>query len=205
MPDTEAAGTRALAVAEPVLADADGLVNDLHRGAPYIVPAASRLHGALQRGIPALRHTTGLAGRLQDTLKAVERLSSDPATPRTLERLRTTLESLTPTLDFLAPLQIKCNYLSLWFRNVDSTISEGDSTGTWFRTLVVANTNEFLAAAKPADTLHTNPYPHFGAPGQGGECESGNEPYLPGQQIGNVPGEQSSQTEATKPPPEVGK
>ncbi len=61
LPGTELSATRALAVARPVLADADGLMNDLHRGAPYIVPAASRLHAALARGVPALRHTTGLA------------------------------------------------------------------------------------------------------------------------------------------------
>jgi hypothetical protein len=183
-----------------VLADADGLLRDLNRGSPYIVPAAARLHAALQRGVPALRHTTGLAGHLEDTLQAVERLSRDPATTRTLERLRTVLVSATPTLDFLAPLQLRCNYVSLWLRNANSTVSEGDNTGTWFRTLVVGGVNEFTAAARPASTLHTNPYPHTAAPGQGDECEAGNEPYLDGQRIGNVPGDQGSKTESTEPP-----
>ena len=201
LPATEASGTRALHVARPVLADADGLLRDLNRGSPYIVAAASRLHSALQRGIPALRHTTGLAGRLEDTLRAVERLSRDPATKPALERLRAALVAATPTLEFLAPLQTRCNYLSLWLRNANSTISEGDNTGTWFRTLLVAATSEFTAASKPASTLHTNPYPHTAAPGQGGECEAGNEPYLDGQRIGNVPGDQGSKTEATTPPP----
>jgi virulence factor Mce-like protein len=204
LPATEASGTRALRVARPVLADADGLLRDLHDGAPYIVPAASRLHAALQRGIPALRHTTGLAGRLEETLRAVGKLSRDPATRPVLERLRAALVAATPTLDFLAPLQTKCNYVSLWLRNVNSTISEGDNTGTWFRTLVIGATNEFTASDKPASTLHTNPYPHTAAPGQGGECEAGNEPYLDGQRIGNVPGDQGSKTEATSPPPGVG-
>jgi virulence factor Mce-like protein len=198
LPGTEAAGVSALGVARPVLADADGLLNDLHRGAPYIVPAVSRVHSALAVGIPALRRTTGLAGGLQDTLRAVERLSADPSASRALTRLRQALASLTPTLDFLAPLQTRCNYISLWMRNVDSTISEGDNTGTWFRTLVIGATNEFLASKTPAATLHVNPYPHTAAPGQGGECEAGNEPYLPGQQIGNVPGDQGSHTEATR-------
>lgn len=204
LPATEASGTRALTIARPVLADADGLLNDLHRGAPDIVPAVSRVHAALARGIPALRVTTGLAGRLQATLHAVGQLSADPATARTLTRLRQALAALTPTLDFLAPLQTQCNYISLWMRNVDSVISEGDNTGTWFRTLVIGATNEFLASATPASTLHVNPYPHTAAPGQGGECEAGNEPYLPGQQIGNVPGNQGSHTEATRPPAGVG-
>jgi virulence factor Mce-like protein len=197
LPSTEAAGSAALSVAGPVLADADGLLNDLHRGAPYIVPAVSRVHSALVVGIPALRDTTGLAARLKDTLHAVERLSADPTTARTLTRLREGLASLTPTLDFVAPLQTRCNYISLWFRNVDSLISEGDNTGTWFRTLAVGATGEFLASKTPSSTLHVNPYPHTAAPGQGGECEAGNEPYLPGQQIGNVPGDQGSKTEST--------
>jgi virulence factor Mce-like protein len=199
MPATETSGTRALRIARPVLADADGLLRDLHRGAPYIVPVSSRLHAALQRGIPALRHTTGLAGRLEDTLRAVEKLSSDPSVRPALERLRAVLVAATPTLDFLAPLQTRCNYVSLWLRNANSTVSEGDNSGTWFRTLVVGATNEFLPAEKPADTLHTNPYPHTAAPGQGDECEAGNEPYLAGQRIGNVPGDQGGKTEATTP------
>jgi virulence factor Mce-like protein len=205
LPATETSGTQALRVARPVLADASGLLRDINRGSPYIVPAASRLHAALRTGIPALRDTTGLAGRLEDTLRAVEKLSRDPATRPALERLRATLVALAPGLDFIAPLQTQCNYISLWFRNVNSTISEGDNTGTWFRTLVIAATDEFLAADKPASALHVNPYPHTAAPGQGGECEAGNEPYLPGQQIGNVPGDQGSATEATAPPPGVGR
>jgi virulence factor Mce-like protein len=200
LPATEASGTRALRVARPVLQDASGLLRDINRGSPYIVPAASRLHAALRRGIPALRNTTGLAGRLEDTLRAVQKLSRDPSTKPALERLRAALLATAPTLDFIAPLQTRCNYISLWLRNVNSTISEGDNTGTWFRTLVVGATGEFLAADKPASTLHVNPYPHTAAPGQGGECEAGNEPYLDGQQIGNVPGDQGGRTEATARP-----
>ena len=205
MPATESAGTRALAAARPVLADAAGLLRDLQRGAPYIVPAAKGLNGALHVGIPALRHTTGLAGRLRDTLRAVRVLSADPSTPRTLRRLFEALQAATPTLDFVAPMQLRCNYASLWLRNVDSTISEGDNTGTWFRTLALDAGTEGTPASKPDGNLHANPYPHTAAPGQGGECEAGNEPYLDGQRIGNVPGHQGGKTEPTSPPPEVGR
>ena len=92
-------------------------------------------------------------------------------------------------------MQTQCNYVSLWFRNVDSTISEGDNTGTWFRTLVINQPSEATPASKPAPALHVNPYPHTAAPGQDRECEAGNEPYLPGQRIGNVPGNQGTRTE----------
>jgi len=58
------------------------------------------------------------------------------------------------------------------------------------------------AEATPAPALHANVYPHTG---QNGECEAGNEPYLPGQRIGNVPGQQAGSTELTGPPPGVGR
>jgi hypothetical protein len=51
----------------------------------------------------------------------------------------------------------------------------------------------------PANFLHINPYPNTAAPGQPRECEAGNEPYLPGQRLGNVPGVQSLATELTTP------
>jgi hypothetical protein len=47
-----------------------------------------------------------------------------------------------------------------------------------------------------------NTYPHTG---QNGECEAGNEPYLPGQRIGNVPGDQGGVTQDTAPPAGVGR
>ena len=47
LPLTETSGTRALRIARPVLADADGLLRDLNRGSPFMVPAASRLLSAL--------------------------------------------------------------------------------------------------------------------------------------------------------------
>ena len=49
--------------------------------------------------------------------------------------------------------------------------------------------------------LHTNPYPNTAAPGQEQECEAGNEGWLPGQQvIGNVPGNQGTNTDDTAAP-----
>ena len=197
------AGIRGLGASRPVLADAAVLLRELREGTPYVRPATRGLHRALEVGIPALRRTTALAGRLEDTLRAVERLSEDPATASTLERLRATLESALPTVEFLAPLQTRCNYLALWFRNLNSVLSEGDSSGNWFRTLVISNTEEFRPRAKPTPNLHVNPYPRTGAPGQDGECESGNETYERGQLIGNPPGVQATATEQTEPPAAV--
>jgi virulence factor Mce-like protein len=199
LPPTEAAGTTAFRAARPVLADARGLVDDIEPGTRLLPIASERLHAALDTGTPVLRRAIALAGRLEGTLAAVERLSSDPLTRLTLERLLTALEHGLPTLRFAAPAQTVCNYVGLWTRNVPETISEGDASGTWFRTLTVTEPAESEASAAPSERLHVNPYPHTAAPGQGGECEAGKEPWLPGRRIGNVPGDQGAGTEETRP------
>jgi hypothetical protein len=116
------------------------------------------------------------------------------------------LKSLKPTLTYLAPAQTQCNYVTLWFRNVSSLLSEGDAQGTWQRFIIVATpqgpNNEGGPSSAPADGptrenhLHTNPYPNTAAPGQPKECEAGNEPYVAGRTIiGNSAGTQQAKTE----------
>jgi ABC-type transporter Mla subunit MlaD len=201
-PPTQAAAMSAFRQARPLLTDAAALARDIRPGVRLLPRAADELDRALDEGVPVLRRAVALAARLEDTLTAVAELSEDPATVDTLVRLLRVLESAKPTVEFLAPAQIQCNYLGLWTRNVPNTISEGDASGTWFRTLVVADKlDEALSSAEPAPDLHVNPYPHAG---DNGECEAGNEPWLPGQRIGNVPGDQGGATEPTRPPDGAG-
>jgi virulence factor Mce-like protein len=197
LPPTEATGTRALATSRPVLADARALVHDIRPGTRVLAGAATDLHGAVRVGIPVVRHALGLSEELSTTLQAVYTLASDPRTGGALDRLLLTLRSALPTLRFILPAQTVCNYLGLWTRNVPSTISEGDDSGTWFRTLVIAGVDEAKASAEPAPNLHVDPYGNTAAPGQPRECEPGNEPYLAGQRIGHVPGNQGTRTENT--------
>jgi ABC-type transporter Mla subunit MlaD len=197
LPPTEAIGTRALGVARPVLHDARVLVHDIRPGTRVLAGAATDLHSAIRTGIPVVRRALGLSERLRGTLAAVDALASDPLTSGALDRLLLTLRSALPTLRFVLPAQTVCNYLGLWTRNVPSTISEGDDSGTWFRTLVVGGVDEAQASATPAPNLHVNPYGNTAAPGQTHECEAGNEPYLSGQRIGHVPGNQGTKTEKT--------
>jgi hypothetical protein len=85
-----------------------------------------------------------------------------------------------------------------WLLNFSSALTEGDSTGSWLRTFEVFDPSELLSSATPSPTLHDNYYPREDAT----DCAAGNEPYLPGQQFGNPPGEQSGY-EQTAPPPGV--
>ena len=137
---------------------------------------------------------------------ALREFATDPLVPRGIRRLRDGLASVRPTLEFLAPTQVTCNYVYLWFRNVASLLSEGDVNGTWQRFNVIALPQGPNAEAGPSSApadgptvenhLHTNYYPNTGAPGQPKECESANEPYIAGETIiGNVPGTQQNSTE----------
>ena len=197
LPPTEAAGIDALRVARPLLADARLLVQELRPGARALPAASQRLHSALDRGIPVLRRARALADRLEAALAAVDDLASDPLTRSALRRLRTALDTGLPTLRYAVPALTTCNYLGLWLRNASSTISEGDIGGTWVRTMVLLEPTEMLQRATPSPNLHHNAFPNAAGPGTDGECEAGNEPFRPGQRIGNVPGVQATTTEGT--------
>ena len=85
------------------------------------------------------------------------------------------MKSVDPVLDFLAPTQTVCNYVTLFFRNISSLLSEGDKNGTWQRFIIVTTpqgpNNEGGPSSGPANGptvdnhLHTNPYPNTAAPG----------------------------------------
>jgi hypothetical protein len=107
---------------------------------------------------------------------------------------------------FITPAQTVCNYLTLWFRNVASLLSEGDRNGTWQRFIIIATPQGPNAEGGPSSApangptednhLHTNPYPNTAAPGQPKECEAANEPYARGRTVlSNPPGTQKASTE----------
>ncbi|MFL5912656.1 MAG: MlaD family protein [Gaiellaceae bacterium] len=204
-PPTESVATSVLADATPVLHDARGLLTALTPGVKVLPEAARRLHSALQVGVPVVRRAPPLVDGLQKTLAKVDEVASDPALPDSLRRLLTTVQIAGPLVSYVAPNQLKCNYLGLYWRNIASSLSEGDASGNWLRTGSMGTTDESRAHASSAPQLHENPYPNSFAPGQTPECEAGNEPYEPGMHLGNVPGNQGQSTELTYPPPGVGK
>jgi len=200
------AAIRDLPLQRPFLRHTQALFHDLRPGVRALRTAAPALSSALVIGTPTLRRSVALNRRLEPLLRELQTFSEDPMVLRGLRSATQTLASLKPTLDFLAPTQTQCNYITEWFRNVSSLLSEGDSNGTWQRFIIVPTptgpNSEGTPAAKPANGptvenhLHANPYPNTAAPGQPNECEAANEPYLTGQTVaGNVPGTQSARTE----------
>jgi virulence factor Mce-like protein len=184
----------------PFLANTTGLMHDLRPGVAALRTAAPPLNDALRAGAKVLPRTPPLNKRLDDLLQELRTFSEDPLVPRGITATTDTLKTLRPTLDFLAPAQITCNYVTLFFRNVSSLLSEGDRNGTWQRFIIVTTpqgpNSEGGPSSGPANGpttdnhLHINPYPNTASPGQDPkECEAGNEQYFAGKTIiGNSPG-----------------
>jgi hypothetical protein len=190
----------------PFLENTAAFARDLRPGAAVLPQTLPDLADALQFGATTLARAPAFNARVADVFKAVERFSNDPIVPRGIARLDDTVVSLKPTLRFLTPVQTKCNYATLWFRNIASHLSEGDKTGTWQRFIIVATpqgpNSESGPSSAPANGptpdnhLHENNYPNTAAPGQEQECEAGNEPYYVGKTtLGNVPGNQGLKTQ----------
>ena len=212
------AATKALPAQQPFLRDSAELFRRLRPGFDQLAQASVHLAPALEQAQPSLDATPGLARRLDATLSQLDKLAADGRVDPGIDRLARTATILRDPIDFIAPAQTTCNYLTLFFRNLQGTFSEGDSIGTFLRFGILGLPQNPNSEAGPSSApangpaadrikeplredsfLHSNPYPNTAAPGQPNECEAGNEKYLPGQQvIGNDPATQPAKTEPTK-------
>jgi virulence factor Mce-like protein len=200
------AGIKGMPIQRRFLANATALSAELRPGVRVLPSTLPTLADALEFGQVTLARTPALNSRLAKTFVALRNFATDPAVPLGIDRQNDTVTSLKPTLAFLTPTQTVCNYATLWFRNVSSVLSEGDSHGTWQRFIIVPTpqgpNSESGPSSAPANGpseanhLHANPYPNSAAPGQSPrECEGGNEPYARGKTIvGNTPGNQGTTT-----------
>jgi len=198
-PGTLATSEEALMVLAPVLAKARRITAKIEPGIEVLPSAARQLSAAVERGTPVLRRGIRLGPDLERALAALRDLAARTPLRRSLGRISEQLPRLRPAIEFLAPYQTVCNYLAIGARNLASTASEGNASGNWLRFYAVLAPRQMLPSAVPAPELHFNPYPNGAAPGQPYECEAGNEPYLRGQLLGNVPGNQGTVTEPTTP------
>jgi virulence factor Mce-like protein len=201
------AAIKGFPVQRPFLANSEGLFRELKPGVHALRKTSGDLADAFEVGTPALKRSVALNKRLSSTFLALQRFAEDPLTTLGVRDLHNFANILNPTLADLRPEQTVCNYITLWFRNVSSLLSEGDKNGTWQRFIVVAaptgSNNEGGPASAPANGpgpnyLHTNPLPNTPGGGRTNECEAGNEPWLPGRSvIGNVPGNQGTNHDVT--------
>ncbi len=185
---------------------------------------AQPLAHAVAVGAVNLSAATALNTELANAAKAFQAFAQNPVVTLGLEDLTQTTTLGNPLVAGLAPEQVTCNYLTLAFRNLASTLSENIGVGTLARALPVlspdgVNAEGFPSSApasgpsidreatvvpgqlgKPVNDnyLHYNPYPNVAGPGQPKECEAGNETYAVGQTvIGHAPGNAGTAHEAT--------
>jgi hypothetical protein len=204
------AGIRGFPVQRPFLRNSELLMAELRPGIRALRGAAPDLADAFETGRPTLRRSVQLNRRLVPTLRALQAFAEDPLTSLGVNGLRATATIARPTVADLKPVQTVCNYVTLWFRNVASLLSEGDANGTWQRFIIVSAptgpNNEggpsdapANGGGTPSNYLHSNPYPNTPGGSRTNECEAGNEPWLPGRIVaGNVPGNQGTDTERTR-------
>jgi len=194
--------------------DTAGLFSDLRPGFATLPQSAPVLADAFAIGTKTLPGTIALDQRLLSLAKKLESYGQNPAVNAGLDRLTLTLSSLEPPLAFLTPAQTTCNYVTLFLRNISSSLAENVETGTALRFVIVAIDQVVGAESVPSQTpyltpqpditaqhgpLHFDPYPNTDAPGQTPECSAGNEPFNAGHgRIGNPPGNVGTNTQVTK-------
>jgi ABC-type transporter Mla subunit MlaD len=181
----------------PFFRDSARFFTALKPGAHALAETSPTIAAALHAGVPALNASPVLNAQLQPTAEALVAFQDSSGVFNGLELLIDTNGLLKPALQFIAPAQTQCNYVSLAFQNLANSNSEGNGQGNWlnFETWSAPEgpNNEGSPASAPANGpgrdnhVHFNPYPNTGAPGQPNGCEAGNEKYATGQTvIGNA-------------------
>jgi len=193
----------------PFLEKAATFMHLLRPGASALRAVAPHLGHAFAEGAVNLRAATALNARLAESSEAFAAFAQNPLVTLGLEDFTQTLQIANPLLAGFAPIQARCNYVTLAFRNLASLDSENIGVGTLARaSLVLSPTgpnNEGFPSSAPANGgsterqaqnnlpiennyLHANPYPNVGGPGQPNVCEAGNEKFIEKQTtIGNLP------------------
>ena len=97
------AGIESLPRQRPFLANTEGLMRELQPGVRALRTAAPELASALGTGIEVLPKTPPLNQRLESLLQELKTFADDPLVPRGIQDTTELVDSLRPTLDYLAP------------------------------------------------------------------------------------------------------
>jgi ABC-type transporter Mla subunit MlaD len=194
--------------------DTSQLFADLRPGIASLRTSAPRLTAGLAAGVRTLPGTAGLYRQIVGLSRSLDQFGADTTVKAGLSRLTLAASSLGKPVEFLAPAQSTCNYMTLFLRNLASSLSDNIGTGTVLRFVLVAIDNDVVGGeAAPSSTpytstsaaggnkhgpLHFDPYPNTAAPGQPLECSAGKEPFSPNQAvIGNPTKNVGTATEKT--------
>jgi virulence factor Mce-like protein len=196
-PATLRAARTTLAQARPLLRATNDLLRDAGPAIDALPTASRRLAAALATSGPVIRDVRPVANTLTRTLTDLTRVARRPTLTTSLQALALAAPPLDDALTTIVPFQTRCNYLGVWGRNVPSVVSEGDTLGSWFRFIPIVGSGQDLPIPGMPDVANADPSADTGA---GGECEIGNETYLPGKHL-SAQGTQPGRTQTTEKEP----
>lgn len=218
-----------LPATRPYLRNVTALMREFEPGMVELPRIAPDLSDMVVHGTPALRHGRATIPKFTRVITRMGAFADDPLVPRGVAGIKRLAQIVNEPLAFITPAQTKCNYAALFFHNIASALSDNDGLAGWLMVTVFGpggsqstdaeraapfpypDNSEFGPSTAPANgpddfnRLRTNPYPNTMAPGQEQECEAGRETFNPvGQAIGNVPGNQGTETGKTDIVPDAG-
>jgi virulence factor Mce-like protein len=189
-----------LPVLRPFFHDSARFFTALRPGAHALAETSTVIAESLHAGVPVLNASPVLNAQLQPTAEALVDFQQASGVFNGLNLLIDTNNVLKPALQFIAPAQTTCNYVSLAFQNLANSNSQGNGQGNWLNFITYeppeGPNSESGPSSAPANGpdranhLHYQPFPNTAAPGQpkGQGCEAGNAKYLAGQTvIGQAP------------------
>ncbi len=165
-PGTLAEGISSLPLTRPFLTRLAGISDELRASAAELRLSLPQVNRALAAGIGVLRRTPPLNRKLERTLRELRDLAASPTTDITLRGLTTTMNTLNPTLRWVAPHQTVCNYFNYWWTYLSDHLSEEEATGTVqriqvkFAPLTQPNTMAEFGRPQPANGGHVDPITH---------------------------------------------
>src|SRR6201999_364049 len=112
---------------------------------------------AFAAGAKNLPRTPALDARLLSLANTLQSYSQNRAVAGGLDRLTLTAKSLKAPLNYLTPVQSSCNYVTLFLRNIASTLSENTASGTSLRFSLVAIDDVLGGEAGPSSRPYTTP------------------------------------------------
>jgi virulence factor Mce-like protein len=173
-PPTMDVGIDSFRVQRPFLSDLAAFSTDLKGATSELRAALPTVNRAIEKGTPVQERAVELNDRLQDTMGALEDLTTAPGTNTALRGLTATVTTLNPQLRYYGPFVTVCNSWTYFWTNVAEHFSEEDITGSAERVL-------FNFAGQQDNSLGA-----MGAtgPANGDGVKHGNAQYLQGQVYG---------------------
>ena len=182
---------------EPFALNTAKLFHTLAPGFATLNQSAPELAAAFSAGAKNLPATANFDEDTVELAKTLAAYGQDSTVKAGLNRLTLTSSSLIHPLAYLAPVQQTCNYITLFLRNIASSLTDNIGTGTVLRTLLVIIDND-VAGGEGAPSslpytsygsggssdgggdhglLHADLNPNTASPGESAECSAGNEPF----------------------------